>query len=120
MEIPPSQRLSQASVLPVLAHMERCLTALIAWLSYVSFSSLPLLSTLPLHQMSYKRFDFTPVSVKSTLADTVWSDEEHEEGRLPLREEQIREKVRKLIVNRSESTPKAIVADHKKVSRTPH
>jgi len=116
----PSQRLTQASILPALAQLETCLTALLAWQSYVTSSSLSLLSSLPLQKMSYKRFDLTPVSVKSTLADTVWSDEEHEEGRLPLREDQIREKVRKLMGNRSESTPKAVVADHKKLFRTPH
>lgn len=116
----PPQRLSQASILPVLGQMETCLTALLAWQSYVTSSSLSLLSSVPLQKMSYKRFDLTPVSVKSTLADTVWSDEEHEEGRLPLREDQIREKIRKLVENRFESTPKAVVADHKKLLRTPH
>lgn len=119
-QTPPSQRLSQANIIAVLAKMEACLTALIAWQSYISSGSLALLSTLPLQKMSYKRFDLTPVSVKGTFADTVWSDEEHEEGRLPLREDQIRERVRKLVVNRSESTPKAVIADHKMISRTPH
>lgn len=116
----PSQRLSQANILTVLAKMETCLTALLAWQSYISTGSLALLSTLPLQKMSYKRFDLTPLSVKGTFTDTVWSDEEHDEGRLPLREDQIREKVRKLVANRSESTPKAVVADHKMIFRTLH
>lgn len=115
-EIELTQKPTPVNILPVLSNLEEYLTTLIAWNSYITDSGL---SILPLDKMSYKRFNLTPVSVKSTLADTVWSDEEHEDGRVPMREEQIRDKVRRLVASRTDLTPKAVLADHKKSYRSP-
>ena len=114
-----TSRIGPLNVLSHLAEAEANITALQSWQSYVQ-SSQPVISATTLRNMTYKRFDMSPISIKSTLADTLMEEDDSDELRTPLREDQIRSRMKTLFDQRTEPHSGAkSVTDHRKSFRMP-
>ena len=103
-------RLTLKGVMGTLAAVEESIVALLAWQSYVHTSYSGMLAGKVLDRMTTKRFDLSPLSIKSTIADSMLEEDDLDDVKTPLREDQFRQRVKVLLQRSPMDTHKSLRA----------
>jgi len=90
-------RLAVKSIMGQLAAVEENIVALLTWQSYVHTSYNGMLTGKVLERMTNKRFDHSPVSIKSTYADSMLEEDDLDDIKTPLHVDQFRQRVKSLL-----------------------
>lgn len=90
-------RLAVENIMGQLAAVEESIVALLTWQSYVHTSYSGMLTGKVLDRMTAKRFDLSPVSIKSTYADSMLEEDDLDDVKTPLHEDQFRQRVKGLL-----------------------